>query len=181
MSEIVELFDINGRRIPLNLKTVILIFGLLMLNQKANTQIVIVDTVIQSQEFGFLQDGVGINKTIYGHFDDSLSGRIIFLNMNPKKLLYVVDDRHTYIFFKDTPFLIKEKYLESLSFAEDTLIKNHEVYISYLTNLCNSGVAVEEENFLCISSGYITLRIFKSFQKEQVIIVFHDVSFSKRE
>jgi hypothetical protein len=174
MSEIVELFDMNGRRIPLSLKTVILIIGLFIITQKASTQIVIVDTVIQSQEFGFLQDGVGINKTIYGHFDDSLSGRIIFLNTNPKNLLYVVDDRHTYIFFKDSSFLIKQQYHGKRNLEDDTLTKDDEIYINYLSGRCRNGVPYEENRALIISGGYIT---FSTLNKKEVIIVFHNVSF----
>ena len=163
------------------MKQLIFILGFFILIQAVNSQTVVVDTVIQSQAFGFLQDGVGINKTIYGHFDDSFSVPIIFLNKNSKNILEVVDDRHTYIFFKDSPFRIKQQYHGKHNLKDDVLKEDDEIYINYLSDRCSNGVPYEEDRVFIISSGSITMSYFETLEQKEVIIIFNNVIFSEKK
>lgn len=146
--------------------------GFFIMTQVANSQNITVDTVVQSKAFGFLEEGVGVNKTIYGHFDDSLVVPIIFLGKSSANILYVVDDRHTYIFFKDKSFRIKKEHRSKLDLKDDVLREDDEVMISYISD--------EEYNKLVISSGYITLSYIKESERNKIVIVFHNVIFSER-
>ncbi len=161
------------------MKTVILIIGLCISFQTVNSQTVVVDTVIQSQAFGFLQDGVGINKTIYGHFDDNVLIPIILLNKSSKNILYVVDESHTYIFFKDKPFRIKKEHQSKIDLKDDFLREYNEVMVSYISDECIS-VVDEEYKKMLISSGYITLSYKQDSGRNKVIIVFKNVILTQK-
>jgi len=161
------------------MKTVILIIGLCLSIQAVKSQTVVVDTVLQSKGFGFLQDGVGINKTIFGHFDDNVSIPIIFLDNNSKNILYVVDESHVYIFFKDKPFRIKKEHQSKIDLKDDVLREYNEVMVSYISDEYIS-VADEEYKKMLISSGYITLSYKQDSGRNKVIIVFKNVILTQK-